>query len=58
MDHRRMLRVGENVFFNATGHVTANTSISDIKTVQFWVRLKTNFGTIIDFNGGNQLPHG
>jgi len=45
---------GKCLYFNATGNVTANTSISDIKTIQFWVRPRTNSGTIIDFNGGNQ----
>lgn len=42
---------GKCLFFNATGNVAASTSISNIKTVQFWVNPKTNGGTLFDADG-------
>lgn len=42
---------GKCLFFNATGNVAASTSISNIKTVQFWVKPKTNAGTLFDADG-------
>lgn len=46
---------GKCLFFNATGNVTANTSISDIRTVQFWVKPKTTTGFLFSVDGTDSL---
>lgn len=46
---------GKCLFFNATGNVTASSSISDIRTVQFWVKPKTNTGFLFSVDGTDSL---
>lgn len=48
---------GKCLFFDAYGTLTANATIGDVKTVQFWVKPKTNAGTLFDVDGTGTLAY-